>query len=277
MTTRVRPSLMWKAFTSFSVTISFVVIASSGLVLYVAPAGRVANWSGWTLGELVRAQWQAVHTIFAFLFVFAAVVHLVFNWRVLLAYVSRQAAERRARWRELGLAMAAATTILILTINSVPPFSAVMTAGESIKASWSTGGNEPPIPHAEILTLARLAETTRLSAESMLAKADAAGVSATGDTTLAEIARQMGGITPAEAFRRLTADQGKPLVSLANGGGWGQKTVEQVCGQIAVPVSEGLARLRGEGIEAEPGSNIREVAARHGRMPLEIVKTLQGN
>ena len=277
MTARVRPSFMWKAFTSFAVTLAFAVIATSGLVLYVAPAGRVANWSGWTLGALAREQWQAVHTIFAFLFVFAAVVHLTFNWRVLLAYVRRRAAEHRARWREIGLATAAATAILTFTINGVPPFSAVMTAGESIKATWSEGGNEPPVPHAEILTLARLAETTRLSAERMLANADVAGRSVNGDTTLAEVARQMGGITPAEAFQRLTVDQGKPSVGIAEGGGWGLKTVEQVCAQIEVPVSDGLARLRGKGIEAEPSSNVREVAGRHGRTPIEIVEILRGS
>ena len=35
----------WRAFVTLFVTLSFLLIAVSGLVLYVAPPGRVAHWS----------------------------------------------------------------------------------------------------------------------------------------------------------------------------------------------------------------------------------------
>ena len=61
----------WRAFVTLFVTLSFLLIAASGIVLYVAPPGRVAHWSVWTLGGLDKEGWQAVHTVFAFLFVLA--------------------------------------------------------------------------------------------------------------------------------------------------------------------------------------------------------------
>ncbi len=270
-----RRPFMWKAFVSFAVTLAFAAIAVSGTVLYVAPAGRVAIWSGWRLGALERAEWQAVHTIFALLFVVAGVVHLVFNWRVLLAYVRLKSAEHRPRWRELAVASAAAVGVLALTFAGIAPFSTVMSTGETIKAAWAEG-NEPPLPHAEILSLARLADTTHLPLEPMLANAAAAGRAITPETTLADIARGLG-VTPAEAFARLTSGLAKPVIPVTEGGGWGQKSVEQVCRQIDVPVKDALDRLHAAGIEADARSNIREVADRHGRMPIEVVKALQGS
>ena len=54
-----------------------LVIALRACVLYVAPPGRMVNWSTWTSLVLEKANWQAVHTIFAFLFVVAMVPHLL--------------------------------------------------------------------------------------------------------------------------------------------------------------------------------------------------------
>jgi len=77
----------WKVFVSFYVVFSFLALAVSGIVLYVAPPGRVANWSVWQLLLLSKAQWQAVHTIVALAFLVAAGFHIYFNWKVLVAYV----------------------------------------------------------------------------------------------------------------------------------------------------------------------------------------------
>ena len=93
----------WKVFVSFYVVFSFLALAVSGIVLYVAPPGRIANWSIWTLGALSKAQWQAVHTIVALLFIVAAGFHLYFNWKVLMAYLRSKLAEGlRMKWELAG-------------------------------------------------------------------------------------------------------------------------------------------------------------------------------
>ncbi|HSK09179.1 MAG TPA: hypothetical protein VK911_06360, partial [Vicinamibacterales bacterium] len=65
-------------------------------------------------------------------------------------------------------------------------------------------------------------------------------------------------------------------VPVAEGGGYGRKTIEQICQQVQVPVGEGLARLKAHGIEAAAGDNVREAAQRHGKQPIELVKVIQG-
>ena len=59
-----RKPFSWKPFTSFFILLSFVVLLLSGVVLYVAPPGRIANWTQWQFG-LDKEQWQALHTVFA--------------------------------------------------------------------------------------------------------------------------------------------------------------------------------------------------------------------
>jgi len=57
------PKFHWKVFVSFYVVFSFLALGGVGaIVLYVAPPGRIANWSVWQLLLLSKAQWQAVHT-----------------------------------------------------------------------------------------------------------------------------------------------------------------------------------------------------------------------
>jgi len=92
----------WRAFVTLYVTLSFVLLAASGIVLYVAPPGRVANWSRWTLGALDRHGWQAVHTVFALLFVLAGAFHLWFNWRTFFGSIVDLGDRAKDSWSAAG-------------------------------------------------------------------------------------------------------------------------------------------------------------------------------
>jgi len=50
----------------------------------------------------------------------------------------------------------------------MPPFSSVMSYGESVKNSWSNPSTEPPAPHTELWTVAKFAETTKVPLESAM-------------------------------------------------------------------------------------------------------------
>jgi len=266
----------WRAFVTFYVILSFAVIAVSGVVLYVSPPGRVANWSEWTLGLLTKATWQAVHTIFAFLFVLAVAFHVYFNWRVILNYLTRKLSEGIRRRRELALASALGLLVFVLTLTGSAPFETAMTVGETLKNSWATPATEPPVPHAELWTLSQLAENAKIPLDNVLANLKEAGIEPAGTgVTLANLAAELKK-TPQEVYRAALRDAKPAAMPLAEGGGYGRRTVQQICDQTGVPVTKGLERLRQSGIEAGPGSTIRELASQSGKMPLDIVKLLQG-
>ena len=170
----------WRAFVTFYVVFSFLVIATSGIVLFISPPGRIANWSQWTIGGLQKSGWQAVHSIFAFLFVVAAGFHIYFNWRVILNYIRRKIGEGLNRGKELAAASAVGVVILVLTIAGLPPFSTVMTLGETAKNAWSDPSTEPPVPHAEEWTVAKFAETNKMPADQAMENLRQAGLAAPG-------------------------------------------------------------------------------------------------
>jgi hypothetical protein len=277
MDTGRKQGFYWRAFVTFYVVLSFIIIAASGLVLYVAPPGRVANWSQWRFTALLKADWQAVHTVFSLLFLVAAGFHVYFNWRVILNYLKRRAGEGINRGREFGLAAVAGTAIVVLTLVGVPPFSTIVSVGETAKNSWSDAASEPPVPHAELWTVATFAEANKLAVDQAMVNLRRANFAApTAEVTLQALATTYN-VTPREVYLKALGDARPASMPLAEGGGFGRKTVGQLCEQLNIPVETGLERLRQAGFQnAAPDSNVRELATRNGKMPVEAAQAIQG-
>lgn len=210
----------------------------------------------------------------ALLFVLAGAFHLWFNWRTFWFYVRTRLAEGLRTKRELALATAGVLAVAGLTLADLPPFGSIIDLGERVKESWSAGGGEPPVPHAELLTLERLAASTEIPLDRVLANLAAAGVAgARPQVTIASLA-SANGLTPQQVWVTLKGRE-RPS-EIPAGGGYGGKSVGEVCAQFEIPLDEGLGRLRARGIEAQPGTPMKELAERHGRRPHDLVQILAG-
>jgi hypothetical protein len=272
----ISPRFHWKAFVSFYVAFSFLALAVSGIVLYIAPPGRIANWSVWQLLFLSKAQWQAMHTIVALMFLVAASFHVYFNWKVLVAYLTSKLQAGIRMKRELAAAALAGSAILAVSTAGVPPFGTVMDVGEEIKNSWSTSSSEPPIPHAELMTVAKLSETVKIPTEKALANLQRRGIRVARPAMTVQQIADENRLTPQQVYQRLQSDDAKPKVSLVEGGGWGRMNVQQVCERFSVPVGEGVARLQAAGIEATAATMVRDLATSRGKTPIDIAKIIVG-
>lgn len=266
----------WKVFVSFYVVFSFVVLALSGIVLYVAPPGRIANWSIWRLAFLSKAQWQSMHTIVATLFLVAAGFHIYFNWRVLVAYLRSKLNDGLRMKRELLSATAAAALILTGALVEVPPFSSVMAFGEGVKNSWSSTATEPPVPHAELLSIEKLAETVKIPVDAAMANLSRHGISADSpQVTVQQLATQYA-LTPLQIYQRVQGDNAKPVVNPAAAGGWGRINVQQACERYGVPVDVGLQRLTAAGVSASATTMLKDLANAQGKTPIDIANLIAG-
>ena len=266
----------WKVFVSFYVVFSFLALAVSGIVLYVAPPGRIANWSVWRLLLLSKAQWQAVHTIVALAFLVAAGFHIYFNWKVLVAYLKSKLQAGIRMKRELAAASLTGAAILAVSITGMPPFGTVMDVGEDIKNSWSTTASEPPVPHAELMTVEKLSETVKIPTEKAVANLEKQGITVARPTMTVQQIADDNKLTPQQVYQKIQSDDAKPKVSLAEGGGWGRMNVQQVCERFNVPLDAGVARLQAAGIEATSSTAIRELATARGKTPIDIAKIIVG-
>jgi hypothetical protein len=210
--------------------------------------------------------------VFGLLFVVAGGFHLFFNWRVLLSYLRRHLTEGLRRKREIAWSIVSTAALLALAIGDVPPVSAVASLRETVSNSWSDQTTEPPVPHAELLTLARFAESQKLPLDPALATLRTAGATVTPETTLADVALQLE-VTPQAVYQKLGVT--KPAASPV-GGGMGWKTLSVASVELEIPLETAIARLAAEGIPAEPDATLRDIASRNDLHAPDLVKVIKG-
>jgi hypothetical protein len=269
-----------RAFTSLYMVISGLFIAATGLVLYLAPAGRVAHWVEWRFIFLTKEQWQAVHTIFSFIFVIAVVLHLYFNWAILWSYLKNRMKAGVRMKRELGTAALFTLAVFGLTLFGIPPFKTVMDFGIYLTDSWATEQTEPPVPHAEELTLVEFAGATGIELEKAMAHLAQSGIEGVDSLVTMGYLSEMNGTTPKELSDLLgevrEAGQGSAVSGIA-GVGYGRMTISQVVEREGLELSAAMERLSSAGIRAGKKDNLRTLATDHGLTPLELVDIMKGS
>lgn len=109
----------------FMVGLSASVLLISGIVLFIAPSGRIANTTQWALLWLDKDGWVSLHNIFAILFVAGLIWHLVFNWKPLSNYVVSRATHHLNLKREMLAAVAVLLVLVTLVAQNLPPVDAL--------------------------------------------------------------------------------------------------------------------------------------------------------
>lgn len=262
-----------RAFASTLAGLSFVGMCITGIILFVVPPGRVANWTGWTIFGLTKHQWQGLHVWFSLVFMVAAVVHLVFNWRCLLSYFQSTVRKHLAlRW-EWGLSLLLCLVVLAGVLADVGPFASLMAWNESIKHSWDDSERQAPIPHAELLTLTELAGyVDGMTTDALLANLRAHGIAvdspeqvvgdlaATNNLTPDTLYRMAIGQTQGGHGRGGGGGQGAGLGDGGGGRGFGRMTVKQYCDEAGIETETAIKKLQEAGLTATETTTIREIA-----------------
>ncbi|MCD4770419.1 MAG: DUF4405 domain-containing protein [Bacteroidales bacterium] len=192
----------WRSYISFALAITFLMISISGIILYIAPPGRIARWISWIMLGMSRAQWESQHTLFSCLFIILAVVHLFFmNWQLFFSYLGKKIGNGKSYSKEVITASATIFIIFVITLFEVTPAVNVMNLGGLFSDSWAKKISQPPVPHTEEMTLndiaASLIDTT---SEILIEKIRSEGYEVTdGNQTLNDIADR-NGVSPSTVF-----------------------------------------------------------------------------
>jgi len=161
----------YRGFTSFLLVFIFCVLIVSGIILYIGPHGRIAYWINWKFLGMTKPGWETVHTVFACLFIITGLFHLLsFNWKVFKNYLVSRSKKGINLKIEFLLAVIFILMVLIGSVVNIPPMKTIMVAGEKIKNIWYTQEDEPPIPHAELMTLKEICERLDISSAEALVK-----------------------------------------------------------------------------------------------------------
>lgn len=209
-----------RGFTSLLLTLSFMVMVFSGVMLFLTPRGRVANWTDWTLLGLGKHQWGAVHIVNSLCFVGVAALHLYLNWSLFVSYLKKRAVAGLHMKRELAVATVVCVLLLAGTIASVPPFSSLVALQEDIKNYWEVRTAQAPVAHAEDLTLAEFSDQINLPLNDLMGTLREEGFAAhSSELTVGELGRQKG-VAPNAVFVALQKHH--PDMGAGRGPGWGR-------------------------------------------------------
>jgi hypothetical protein len=140
--------LSGRAFAVFGVSLSFVLMLVSGIMLYVAPNGRTGYQVDWTLLGLGRPEWEALHITTAVVFVAVVAWHFLVHLRVYRTLLAGTPIHPAGHRREALLALAAVALVALAAILAWPPASWVVDGNTYFKRSyWSSEATVPTRPN----------------------------------------------------------------------------------------------------------------------------------
>ena len=276
----------WRAFTSLYILFSFLIIILSGIILYIAPPGRIAKWTTVPLLGLEKDQWQAIHTIFTFIFIIVSGFHLYFNWKIFLSHLRNKLSRKYLRRKEFIWSVIVTILVLFVILFELPPVTTVMAFGESVTDSWEKKYNNPPVPHTEEMTLREIAKLANQNPDSIVQKLKSQNVEITNaDAKLKDIAheneyspQQLFDLTKSnESINQNSKRQNPQVISNRKplGRGWGRKTISQICQEENVEVSIAIRNLKLRGIKADADSRIKELTRKYNLRASEIVDIIK--
>lgn len=196
-------NFIWRKYVSVGLAFSFLLISLSGVILYIAPPGRVARWVDWSAFGLNRAQWETLHTLFSLLFLVFGIIHLFnLNWKAFISYFTNGFANRIRSKKEAFAAVLTIIALFLLTVFKVPPVYSVMELGNRISDNWSKKIGEPPVVAVENMTITELAELFYNSdSEALVASLSSEGFKIGNvSQSLKEIAEQ-NSVSPMDIFK----------------------------------------------------------------------------
>ena len=266
-----------RAFISFLILFAFLVMSITGIVLYLSPPGRDANWINWEMAGLLRTQWAAIHTVFSWLFIISGAIHLlVYNLKPVLNYLRDTATRSFKMTAELAGATALTLVMAAGVYFFIPPFSSIVELGTKTADSWVKKSEKPPVAHAELMPVNELAVLVKVDPAKAVASLEAAGIKGfDGNTLLGKIAKE-NKKTPREIYLLMikgqSADEGQK-----GSMGLGEKTFTYVCKEEGLDAAEALKRLKAKGIKAVPSQTMKAIYLENGINPHEILKIMKEN
>jgi hypothetical protein len=268
-----------RGFVSLVSTFSFLISLVSGIVLYFTPQGRIAHWVNWTFWGLEKETWGALHINSSLVFFIVILFHIYFNWKLLWGYLKKRTKMALNLKTEFAITLLLSVFMIVASVRGIQPFKQIIDWNDEIKVNYAANAeNEPPIPHAEELTVDEFCEKLNLSLEKFENKARQNSWDFENNDKIGDIAKR-NNISPSDIYRALQVQklgQGRSGNSGGRSAGWGRLTLQQVCDQNSIDVKDAIKQLENKGINATPELGIRFLASQAGWRPSQIIEVITG-
>lgn len=281
MSDKTTGNLHIRGFVSLLTALSFLIMAVSGLILFIVPEGRIANWHDWRFLGLTKNQWGDMHISTSLLFVLAGAWHIWINWRALVSYFRNRKYKTLQLKPELSIAALTTIFFTVGAVYSVPPVSYVLSLNDAIKQSWIHGPqDEPVINHAEAMQFAAFLQKADIEPAAAIAELERQGLRINApDEKLADIARN-NRTSPAEIYKRIAYLQKGASAAWTperveerfEGKGTGKRTLAELCNDNGLDAERITRKLADQSLEAKPDDTLKQIAERGGKIPMDVLK-----
>ncbi len=260
--------------------VSFILLVLTSVILYIVPQGRIAYWADWHLWGLTKVEWGNLHINLGFLFLFAGLLHMFYNWAPIKAYMKNKSRELKVFTPSFNVALLISLVVGVGTYFEIPPMSTVINFGESIKDTAAETYGEPPYGHAELSSLKLFTKKQNLDLDGAMDLLRKAGVQFSDSSDTLAVIAAANKISPQAVYSVI---QSATMEIESTGAvdfpdspmpGFGNKTLAALCSEYDLMfqlIRRGLAQ---KGVKAEAEMTIKEIAAANDTEPMAIFEVL---
>ncbi|MCK5515497.1 MAG: DUF4405 domain-containing protein [Desulfobulbaceae bacterium] len=267
--------------TSMTMFISFILLVLTSIILYIVPQGRVAYWADWHLWGMSKTEWANQHINLGFLFLFAGLLHIYYNWRPITAYMKNKARELKVFTPSFNVAMLLTLVVGFGTYFEIPPMSSVIKLGDVIKDSAAAKYGEPPYGHAELSSLKLFSKKQELDLDQALELLNKAGIQF-GDSKdiLAAIAAG-NKMSPQDIYQiikpaaRKKTDAGAVAFPESPESGFGNMTLAAMCSEYNLMYQVIRRGLEEKNVKVDADMTIKEIAEASGKDPMAVFEDIR--
>jgi hypothetical protein len=266
---------------------SFVVMTVNGIVLYFAPQGRIAYWVDWRFWGISREDWSNMHVVSSILFAVAGILHLVYNWKPMVNYLSKKMAGAPRVKKELLPALGLSIFVTLGPVYQVPPLNWIVDLGTTLKELWVTSKEyEPPFGHAEAVSLKSFTQKVNIDFDKAMGELKERGIKvSSGEESLDKIAKSnktspMALYAMIKKFERTPAVEQKSgytpeaVEEEFSGKGVGRKTLVELCQELGVDINQAREALRKNNIEMKDEDTMKSGADKRKVNPIDLLKVI---
>lgn len=269
--------MLFRKFISLSITFSFLVMSYTGIMLFISPKGRVANWSNWEIFGLSKTQYANLHVTFMILFLTGMLLHIYLNWKPLWSYLKNKNREFSLFTREFMFALGFTCLFFFGVLYEIAPFKQFIEFQDDVKLSWEKSENTPIYGHAELSTLKEFTINMNIDTQEAIVLLKNKGyVDISADAKLIDIAKE-NAISPNDIYISLNSKVAikKATATAQQGSGFGQMSLVQVSEKYGIDIEKSISILKEKGIKVDKDSKMKELANQLEVTPFDLLEMIR--
>ena len=247
---------------SLLLVFSFILLLTTGIVLYIVPAGRIAYWADWKFIGLTKEQWGNIHIISGILGLIAGAVHIFYNWKAIILYLKNRKKEIRFFNINFNLALIITFVVLAGTFLNIPPISYIFDYSEDIKDSATEKYGEPPYSHAELSTIKQFCKTMQIDLNQALENLKTEKINFNDENDILKDVAGNNKISPQQLYLIIRAGSEEKILEIPDlpPAGTGKKTLQIFCEQYNLDQKLLLNYLAEHQITASKDMKLKDIA-----------------